>query len=209
MTTVGLDVPSRRERKKAAARADIIASGIALFSEHGIDAVTVEQVAAAANVGKGTIYNHFNTKEDIVVAFMVELERKVQAKLKNFSLGKAPLEGILSDFIRAQFALKKRHYRFVRMFFGQMFFNTEHFMPYMVEVQRTIDPLLETLFGALQKRGAVRADVSVPDMIQAFKTIHLGLTALWAVEGPPFRGTERTLRIEMKLLCEGLKAKHV
>jgi len=60
---------SRRERKKADLRAQIIATAIRLVSIHGLGGVTVEQIAEAADVGKGTIYNYFNTKEDPVVAF--------------------------------------------------------------------------------------------------------------------------------------------
>ena len=37
----------------------------------------------------------------------------------------------------------------------------------------------------------------------------IGMTALWAVEGPPFRATERTVQIEMRLLCEGLEGKRL
>lgn len=205
MTVVSNSSLSRRERKKAVVRAAIIQRGIELFAAHGIEMVTVDQIAAAADVGKGTIYNYFATKEDIVVAFVVELERKVQAKLARFSSNEAPLENALSEFVRAQFALKRRYHRFVRMFFAQMFYSTEQFMPYMAEIQRAIDPPLEALFGTLQKRGNIRADVSLPDLIQAFKTIQLGLMALWAIEGPPFRGTEQALQTEIRLLCEGLK----
>ncbi|MGH9627214.1 MAG: TetR/AcrR family transcriptional regulator, partial [Bryobacteraceae bacterium] len=65
MTEV-INIPqSRRARKKASTRAQIVAAAIRLFSEQGIDAVTVDQIAAAADVGKGTIYNYFQTKEDI------------------------------------------------------------------------------------------------------------------------------------------------
>ena len=45
-----------------------------LFSRRSLDAVTIDEIAAAADVGKGTIYNYFATKEDIVVAFMADLE---------------------------------------------------------------------------------------------------------------------------------------
>jgi hypothetical protein len=47
--------------------------------------------------------------------------------------------------------------------------------------------------------------VQIAQLIPVFKTIHLGLTALWAVEGPPFRGTEMVLKQEMKFFCEGLE----
>jgi len=205
MTTVIQEVKPRRERKKAAIRAHILATAIQLFSQHGLDSVTVDQVADAADIGKGTIYNYFSTKEDIVVAFMMEFETRVQAKVRRLVTSKGSLESILAGFIRFQLQMKKPYHRFVRVFLGQMFLRTEQFIPYMVEMQKTIDPPLEALFRGLQQRGLIRKDVSVPDLVLIFKTIHLGLTSLWAVEGPPFQFTEKTLKQEIKLFCQGLR----
>jgi AcrR family transcriptional regulator len=208
MTTVTKEDKSRRARKKADVRARIVAAGIDLFSRHGIAEVTVDQIAEAADIGKGTIYNYFQTKEDIVVAFMVDIERRVQARLSRFTAPEASLDAILTAFIRFQFRLKARHHEFVRAFLGQMFLHTAQFLPYMAEMQKIIDPPLESLFRNLQHRGAIRTDISLPELILVFKTIHLGLTALWAIEGPPFRASERTLKQEMTLFCEGLKNDH-
>jgi AcrR family transcriptional regulator len=205
MTTVMARVKPRRERKKAAVRAHILAIAIQLFSEQGLDSVTVDQIADAADIGKGTVYNYFSTKEDIVVAFMVDFEMRVQAKVRRLVASKGSLESILAGFIRFQFQMKKPYHQFVRVFLGQMFLRTEQFIPYMVEMQKTIDPPLEALFRGLQQRRLIRKDVSVPDLILIFKTIHLGLTALWAVEGPPFQFTEKTLKQEIKLFCQGLR----
>jgi AcrR family transcriptional regulator len=198
---------TRRERKKAAIRRGITAAAIELFSLHGIDSVTVDQIAAAADIGKGTVYNYFQTKEDIVVAFMADVERKVQGKLSQFTISDESPDSILTRFIQFQFRLKAPYHAFVRVFLAQMFLHTEAFQPYMVEMQKAIDPPLETLFRSLQQRGLIRHDVALPDLIMVFKTVHLGLTALWAVEGPPFRGTEHTLKQEMKLFCKGLEKK--
>lgn len=205
MTVVTSSTEPRRERKKAAVRAHILATAIELFTQHGLDSVTVEQIADAADIGKGTIYNYFSTKEDIVVAFMVDFETRVQAKLHRFVTSKGSLESILTEFIRFQFQMKKPYHQFVRVFLAQMFLRTEQFIPYMFEMQKTIDPPLEALFRGLQKRGLVRKDVQRAELIAVFKTIHLGLTALWAVEGPPFQFTEKTLKQEIKLLCQGLR----
>lgn len=194
----------RRERKRAAIRGRIIATAIELFSRHGLEQVTVEHIADVADIGKGTIYNYFATKEDIIVAFMVQLETEIQAKLHRFTASKGPLESILTEFIRLQFRLKRAHHPFVRILLGQMFTRTEQFLPYMVEMQKAIDPPLEALFRDLQERGLLRKDVELPELIMIFKTVHLGLTALWAVEGPPFRETEKVLTREIKLLCHGL-----
>jgi AcrR family transcriptional regulator len=194
-----------RQRKKAAARAKIIATAIELFSRHGLAEVTVEHIADMADVGKGTIYNYFATKEDIVVAFMADLEARIQARPRRSATSKGSLGSILTEFLRDNFRLKKPYHAFVRVFLGQMFVRTEQFLPYMVEMQKAIDPPLEELFRSLQERGVMRKDVHIAKLIPVFKTIHLGLTALWAVEGPPFRGMEMVLNQEIKLFCEGLE----
>jgi AcrR family transcriptional regulator len=197
--------PSRRERSKAAIRARIIAAGIELFSERGLSDVTVEEIAEAADVGKGTIYNYFAAKEDIVVAFIVDKEAKVQRRVPRFAESTEPLQTILTRFLSFQFRIRRPYHKFMRVFMAQMFQRTDQFLPYMVEMQKYFDASLETLFRRLQDRRIIRPDVTTPDLILAFKTVHMGLTAVWAVEGPPFRQTSRLVKQEMLLFSEGLE----
>lgn len=55
-----------RERKKAHTRAAIAAAAARLFAQAGFHAVTMVQVAAAADVSEQTVYNYFPTKEALV-----------------------------------------------------------------------------------------------------------------------------------------------
>lgn len=58
---------SLRDRKKAATMHRVQEVAVGLFEEHGFDAVTVEQVAAAADVSPSTIYRYFGTKEGLAL----------------------------------------------------------------------------------------------------------------------------------------------
>src|SRR6185295_7840208 len=55
-----------RERKKRQTRESIAAAAMQLFQARGFDAVTVADVARAADVSEKTVFNYFPTKEDLV-----------------------------------------------------------------------------------------------------------------------------------------------
>lgn len=57
-----------RARKKRIARETIAATARRLFAERGFDAVTVAEIAIAADVSEKTVFNHFPTKEDLAFA---------------------------------------------------------------------------------------------------------------------------------------------
>ena len=64
---------SRRERKRLQTLEHLARTAGALFADHGYEAVTMERIAATADVAKGTLYNHFPVKE-AVLAHWIHLE---------------------------------------------------------------------------------------------------------------------------------------
>jgi AcrR family transcriptional regulator len=56
-----------REESKARTRQRLLAEAWRLFREHGYAATSLEQIAEAAEVTKGAIYGHFESKEDLLV----------------------------------------------------------------------------------------------------------------------------------------------
>jgi AcrR family transcriptional regulator len=59
---------SLRDRQRAQIRADISLAAYRLFIERGYDAVTTEEVAAAAGVSPRTLFRHVPTKEELLLA---------------------------------------------------------------------------------------------------------------------------------------------
>jgi AcrR family transcriptional regulator len=62
--TVG-DLSDRRARKKAQTRAEVRRCAQRLFAEQGFEAVTIADIADAADVAVQTVFNHFPTKEEL------------------------------------------------------------------------------------------------------------------------------------------------
>src|SRR2546423_12260213 len=58
--------PGLRERKKARTRQLIADAAARLFAEHGYEQVAVSDVAREAEVSEQTVYNYFQTKEQLV-----------------------------------------------------------------------------------------------------------------------------------------------
>lgn len=56
---------------------DILQKAQELFIEHGEDKVTVEMIADAVGIGKGTIYKHFETKDEIYLRLMIRYEEEL------------------------------------------------------------------------------------------------------------------------------------
>jgi AcrR family transcriptional regulator len=185
--------PSRRERKKQSTRQVLFETAVRLFATHGFDGPTIDQIAAAADIGKGTFYNYFSSKEEILVAFMVELEAKTGARLGRFSEASGPLARILCDFVRYQFRLKRPYYDFIRVFLAELIRRGPQLRSYVARMQQVADPPLMALFTRLKERGLIKASADIETAVQTFKTIHFGVSCLWAATGPSLDAANQAL----------------
>ena len=68
--------------KRQIKKQNIAKSCCALFAEHGFTNTSVSDIAKNAKIGKGTIYEYFSNKEDIVCELMDCLQRDYDDKLK-------------------------------------------------------------------------------------------------------------------------------
>ena len=107
------------DRERADARRNrerILCAAARLVDERGIDAVSMDDVAAAAGVGKGTLYRRFGDRWNLLRALIEEPERAFQDELIRgeppLGPGAPPIER-LHAFGAGQLALLESHARFM------------------------------------------------------------------------------------------------
>ncbi|RFU42524.1 TetR/AcrR family transcriptional regulator [Actinomadura logoneensis] len=114
-----LRTPPPRERADAARnRAAVLAAAERLFAEHGPEGVSMDQVATAAGVGKGTLFRRFGDKSGLAVALLDARERELQEAILSgpppLGPGAAPGERI-EAFVLAYLDYLLKHLALVRM----------------------------------------------------------------------------------------------
>ncbi len=88
-----MSAPSdRRSRKRLATRRAIAHVADRLFLERGFENVTVDEIAAAADVGRMTVFNHFPRKEDMFFDRDEEGRETLREALRQRDAGIAPIE---------------------------------------------------------------------------------------------------------------------
>jgi AcrR family transcriptional regulator len=87
----------RRERRAAETRLKLFRCALQLFAERGFPNVTVEDITEAADVGKGTFFNYFESK-DHVLGVMAEIQLgKVRAAMEEAESGKRSIQTVLHN----------------------------------------------------------------------------------------------------------------
>ena len=83
--------PGLRERKKERTRREIAEAARRLFGERGFEAVTVAEVAAAAEVSEATVFNYFPTKENLFYSGLEAFEEALLDAIRDRPPGESAL----------------------------------------------------------------------------------------------------------------------
>ncbi|WP_371884480.1 TetR/AcrR family transcriptional regulator [Caballeronia sp. S22] len=91
---------ARASRRKRETRARLLEAAFALVAEKGIDGVTINEITEAADVGFGSFYNHFTSKEGIVNALVEWLFEEFAKTLDRLSSELADPAEVISVSVR-------------------------------------------------------------------------------------------------------------
>lgn len=79
----------RMDRRRARTRAALLAAGHKLFAARPVDAVSIDDIVAAADVAKGSFYNHFPDKEGLAREIADQVRQAVEQRVAEVNLGVA------------------------------------------------------------------------------------------------------------------------
>jgi AcrR family transcriptional regulator len=110
----GAPGPGRRERKKQAVRQSIVDAAETLFSEQGIEATTVDQIASVADISQTTFFNYFPTKTALLDALIANLVALFDGILEQAQGTDAPIEQAVQSLFRSSAELTEVQHRLLR-----------------------------------------------------------------------------------------------
>jgi len=94
-------MPERRTQaeRREATRAALIAAGRDLFAVRGYEAVSAEEIVAAAGVTRGALYHHFDGKRGLFAAVFEAIEAELVAKFDFEEIGARDPLGVLIEAV--------------------------------------------------------------------------------------------------------------
>jgi AcrR family transcriptional regulator len=172
--------PGRRERRRAEVRERLFQAALTLFNERGFQATTVRAITEAADVGKGTFFNYFPTKEHFWVMYYEQQKRNFDEAQRAVDTGGTSVRE----------AIKKLMWRMadrstpalVRSFLQAIFSNQAVATIVMPQLYRNRQRF-EELLKIGQKRGEVRRDKPPAELARALHEIGFGTALFWAFRG--------------------------
>ena len=96
---------NRQQKRVIRTRKKLKAAALDVFAEKGIDAATVADITEKADLGKGTLYQYFNDKDQIVVALVEDAVTHLIERICSYDAAPETLEDMLEYLLDV-------HYRY-------------------------------------------------------------------------------------------------
>ena|SRR5215470_9437574 len=175
-------LPSRRQRRSAELRERLFAAALALFGSKGYAETTVEDITEAADVGKGTFFNYFPSKEHILLAFgEMQLER-LEAVVRDTRHSRKPTSEVMHGLIARMTEAPIRNPAIVRALL-QAHLSSPGIREQMLKIQARHRRLLGELLRYGQARGEVRRDLPAEELAQLLRQTIFGTLLFWSLAG--------------------------
>jgi AcrR family transcriptional regulator len=174
----------RRERRATETRLRLFRSALQLFAERGFPNVTIEHITEAADVGKGTFFNYFESKEQ-VLGVLAEIQlSKVRQCLEEAISGKHSIEVVVHHLFQRVAQEPGRSPQLARAAISS-FLASELIR---VQVSRAMSEgreMLAEIVALGQKRGELDPKLNKDEVAMQAQQAAMGTILLWSLRGEP------------------------
>lgn len=197
-------LPSRRQRRSAELRERLFRSALQLFACKGYAETTVEDITESADVGKGTFFNYFPSKEHILMAFGEMQLAKLESVIRDARVSNQPMYEVLRSLVMRMTEEPIRNPAIVRALL-QANLSSVPVRGEMLRIHDRNRVLMGQLIRHGQERGEIRADMPAEEIAQVWRQTIFGTLMFWSLVGD----ATLTARIESAIytLWDGIGTK--
>src|SRR5271170_1560844 len=172
----------RRERRSAELRDRLFLAALDLFARKGFVETTVEDITNVADVGKGTFFNYFPTKDHLLVAFSEMQLAKLQAAVEEAQRTNEPMPLFLRSLGARMTQEPIRNPSIIRSIL-QAFLSNSPVREAMLDLQTRVLALHSQMIQLGQQRGEIRDDLPPAVIANVFRQTIFGTLLLWSLHG--------------------------
>ena len=196
-------VVGRAERNKRDKRARIIAAARELFRTKGFEQTTTSEIAELADVGKGTLFFHARSKDELLVMmFQQDMGRTIERAFA--TVPTAPLLDQAMHVFNAMFRQDRRELELARIFVKELAFvkGDHHGIDAVTEV---FFARMSVLIERAQQRGEIKASVDPKLLAYNMFALHFSFLVVWLGAGLPMPDKAKpSMRQMLELQIVGL-----
>jgi AcrR family transcriptional regulator len=172
----------RRQRRSADIRERLFLAALDLFAQKGFTETTVEDITEAADVGKGTFFNYFPSKDHILLAFGEMQLRKLEAAIEMARQSGEPMPEFLRSLGVRMTQEPTRNPAIIRALL-QAYLSTTPVRTAMMDLQRRVHALHTQMIQLGQDRGEIRNDLPAAEIAHVFRQTIFGTLLIWSLYG--------------------------
>ncbi len=172
--------PNRRERRRIETRERIYRAALRIFAQRGYLETTVEDITEAADVGKGTFFNYFPTKEHVLATYGEERVAAIERALKKVRPPSQCVLAVLKELATDLAGQSSESPDLLRSIFAAHLSSE----PVLAELQNRMlraRRLLAEIITLGQQRAEIRRDRPAADLARLSQLVLMGVTISWAL----------------------------
>jgi AcrR family transcriptional regulator len=193
--------PDRRQRRSSQIRERLFRAALDLFAQHGFADTTVEDITNAADLGKGTFFNYFPSKDHILLAFAEMQLGKLQSIIENLRDTRDPFPQFFRTLAVRMTEEPGRNPSIVRTLLLANLSSTPVREGMRINQARG-HKLVSEFVQIGQDRGELRNDLPAGDIAQVFRQMVFGTLLVWSLYGDDSLATR--IRTALDVLWQGL-----